>query len=368
MKRFHRILFLPALVFPLTFAACDDSADAGGAATQPGGAAGVAPDKLESALEGKGPLALTDDDITPPNVFISPAQLQEKIDAGEKLVIIDARNAEEFEAGHIAGAINLPPDSWRTGKANPGEGHSQYVFRTGDETSADYGSTPVDVGRYEKMLSAAGITNDHEIVVYGNHAGKGDGSVPAMILHMLGHPLDKLFVVNGKGFERWASVSGNISKGQAMPPTPAEYKAEWREKAVWSLDDVQAAVKNRKGVVFYDTRGQAEWDGDDTRDNQRPGRLPGAVRINYTDLMTDDMRVMSARDILETHQSIGIIMPDQPVVLYCQTATRVSLPYLALVSMGFTNVHIYDASWHEYGNRADTVIEGEATPATQPQS
>jgi rhodanese-related sulfurtransferase len=42
--------------------------------------------------------------------FIEQAELREKLKAGEKLMLVDVRSAEEFAAGHIDGAINIPKD------------------------------------------------------------------------------------------------------------------------------------------------------------------------------------------------------------------------------------------------------------------
>jgi phage shock protein E len=39
---------------------------------------------------------------------ISPAELQARRDAGNAPVVIDVRSAEEFAAGHIPGALNIP--------------------------------------------------------------------------------------------------------------------------------------------------------------------------------------------------------------------------------------------------------------------
>lgn len=39
---------------------------------------------------------------------ISPAELQARRDAGTAPVVIDVRSAEEYAAGHIPGALNIP--------------------------------------------------------------------------------------------------------------------------------------------------------------------------------------------------------------------------------------------------------------------
>lgn len=39
---------------------------------------------------------------------ISPEQLKEKLDAGADIVIVDVRRKEDFDEGHIPGAVSIP--------------------------------------------------------------------------------------------------------------------------------------------------------------------------------------------------------------------------------------------------------------------
>jgi len=41
-----------------------------------------------------------------------PVELNLQIQMGEKITIIDMREPEDFQAGHIPGAVNLPRDKW----------------------------------------------------------------------------------------------------------------------------------------------------------------------------------------------------------------------------------------------------------------
>ncbi|MEM6315381.1 MAG: rhodanese-like domain-containing protein, partial [Planctomycetota bacterium] len=225
------------------------------------------------------------------------------------VLVVDVRSADEYAAGHIPGAINLPGKQWRTGKAKPGHGDSQYLFRDAEGE--------LDVARYERLLSTAGISNDHRVVIYGNHAGKGDGSIPVLILDVLGHK--QVSFLNGVGLTEWQAAGFDVATEPTVLPTSTFVAAAAEPEAIWNLDDVQAHIGD-DAVVFVDTRSAAEFNGDAAqltkRGNLRGGRIPGAVLLDYADQLDSDKRVIDAAAIKAQFEERGIT-PDKTVVLYC---------------------------------------------------
>ena len=213
-----------------------------------------------------------------------------------------------------------------------------------------------DVLRYERLLGEAGLTRDLPVVIYGNHGGKGDGTVPAMLLDWLGH--EHVRFLDGIAMTEWVKAGETVdTTPHALPP--ARYQATPREGFVWTLDDVLAHV-GAGDTLFYDTRSLGEFEGTDLRDNARGGRIPKAVHADYAELLDADKTLKPRGEIEAIFAAHGLPeakAADRPIVLYCQTSTRVSLPYLLLRDLGYENLHVYDASWHEYGNRADTPVE-----------
>ena len=43
-----------------------------------------------------------------------PVELHRNLGDGNNVVVVDVREAEDYEKGHIPGAINLPHDKWNT--------------------------------------------------------------------------------------------------------------------------------------------------------------------------------------------------------------------------------------------------------------
>jgi len=277
--------------------------------------------------------------------FITPRQLHERL-ASPRLLIVDVRSEAEYAAGHIPGAINLPGSQWRTPENDKAGG--KRVFRGVDGA--------LDVARYERLLGSAGITADRDIVIYGNTAGKADGSVPAAILVKLGH--QHVAFLDGVGLDQWRAAGYETSQEKPALPT-AKYVARPAAAKVWSREDVLSNL-DRDDVVFIDSRTAAEYAGRDLRGNRRGGHIPGAVSLD-SELFLDKASGTTISREAARAKVESLIPRGKKVVVYCQSGTRCSHEELILKDLGYENVILYDASWQEWGNRDDSPI---ATPET----
>ncbi|HBS28356.1 MAG TPA: hypothetical protein DEB06_02645 [Phycisphaerales bacterium] len=276
--------------------------------------------------------------------FVDARTLHEELRSGS-IVLIDVRSASKYAQGHIPGAINIPAEAWRTPDTKPGEGVGSLIHRLP--------SGLPDVGYYERLLGAAGVERGHDVVVYGNFAGKADGTIPVVILRWLGAA--RVRFLDGVGAEEW------VKTGQSLTPTPtvrppAAFVAQPQPGVVWTLTDVLGHLGESE-VVFLDCRTEGEFQGTDLRGNKRAGRIPGAVWLDSQTLLDEYSKKTIPKDrVLELLAERGVT-PEKTVVIYCQTGTRCSLPFIQLQDLGFNKVALYDESWLEYGNRDDTPVE-----------
>lgn len=276
--------------------------------------------------------------------FIDAPTLREELRSGG-IVLIDVRSASKYAAGHIRGAINVPGELWRTPDAVPGEGVGSVIHRLPNGLP--------NVGYYERLLGEAGVEAGDDVVVTGNFAGKADGTVPVVILRWLG--VSRVRFLDGVGTEEWTRIGQALSTASTVRP-PAKFIANPQPSVVWTLDDVLGHIGSAE-VVFLDCRTREEFDGKDLRGNRHGGRIPGSVWLDSQTLLDAySKKSVPRHEVLSLLAERGVT-PDKTVVIYCQTGTRCSLPFLQLQDLGFERVALYDESWIEYGNRDDTPIE-----------
>lgn len=164
------------------------------------------------------------------------------------------------------------------------------------------------------------------------------------------HPLATLTsglpTVGNFGFRKAAGFE--VAKEVNTLPVATYEAAPKNASFVWNLSDVLAAMKSGE-ATFVDTRSLGEYSGETLRDNAKGGHIPGAVGHDFAVLLTDEKCVVDPATAARQLATLDI-SKDKMAVLYCQTATRVSLNYLVMKDLGYDKVAIYDASWHEYGN------------------
>lgn len=86
---------------------------------------------------------------------IEPAQLQARLESGDAPVVIDVRTAEEYAAGHIPGALNIPFEqvAERISEVDAPHGVALYCMRG---PRAHKGEAALLASGYERVLDVEG--------------------------------------------------------------------------------------------------------------------------------------------------------------------------------------------------------------------
>ena len=261
-----------------------------------------------------------------PELRISAAELSKIIDQ-PKVVVIDARPAEEYTKGHIPGAHNLPFKKT-----------FQDLSKNGLVLSSE---------RAKLLFQVTGLKNDDLIVIYD-----GSNMVQAArvfwTLDMNGH--EKLRLLEG-GLNAWVAEGGALSQ-----ETPAiqvtDYRTRINHNAVKTWQDVKIAVVEHPGeAIIIDARDGEHFAGLKS-EASRAGHIPGARSVPVGKNLTAD-GFFRPREELEA--LYGNIPKDQQVLVYCSKGLASSLEYFVLRELGIP-VGNYESSWMEWGNKPELPI------------
>src|SRR6478672_7597128 len=267
--------------------------------------------------------------------YVHPEQLVETAwvadhAADANIRIVDMRRTG-YDAGHIAGAVYLQPDSIRDAKNAP----------TFLPTAAAFEST----------MARLGISNTTRVVVYDERGGIYAARL-WWLLNAFGHT--NVALLNG-GWIKWtAEQRPNSTATPTLPPV--KFQATLRPDWVATASDVVAAI-NKPTVKIVDARTAAEIDGTNNMGNaRRTGFVPSSIPIYWEDLLDPAAKTFKSADELKAIYEAHGIQPSQEVIAYCLVGMRASVDLFALHLIGYQNLRNYYGAWEEWGNRDDLPI------------
>ena len=275
--------------------------------------------------------------------LLSPKEVQTLQASGEALVV-DVRDADDYAAAHIAGAVSIPQIFYHLSTTTPEElEESKQLF--------------------QDLFRAAGITGDELVVLYEDGlASRFGGSFRGWWwLCLFGH--ENAAVLDG-GFKAWQEAGLPVDD-VPVTPEPSSFEAGFNGEILAFKQDVLDAIGDDT-VALLDNRDAVEWyceqsspyDTPDEDFSPRRGRIPGATWVEWTRLMTEDESptFRSPEEIREIMATAGL-GPDDDIIIYCFKGSRASNTFAALRSAGFTKLRNYLGSWYEWAAIESLPIE-----------
>jgi thiosulfate/3-mercaptopyruvate sulfurtransferase len=234
----------------------------------------------------------------------------------DDVVVVDVRDEWEYNGiGHIPGAVNIPFDEFRADDGDEG-------MLPGADAFAD-------------LLGAAGISPTDDIVAYDDHHGVFAARF-LVTAQLYGHPTDRLHLLDGD-FSAWQRHHETTDEVPAVETTA--YQVDLPEETPLVDADAVADAIDDPDTVIVDTREQWEFE---------EGHIAGAVALDWRALVDDDTRGLKQPDVIEDILSASGITPDKRVLLYCNTARRISHTYVVLRHLGYENLAFYEGSLTEW--------------------
>ncbi|MFQ3283394.1 MAG: thiosulfate/3-mercaptopyruvate sulfurtransferase [Natronomonas sp.] len=245
------------------------------------------------------------------------------------VAVVDVRDTWEYEGiGHIPGAVNVPFDS----------------FRADEHGAAEAGMLP-GADAFAGLLGEAGIASDDDIVAYDDTHGVFAARL-LVTAELYGHDPEKLHLLDGD-YSVWNRAEPTTT--DAPDPDPAAYAAAFDpDGPLVERAAIEVALGDPDAVIV-DTREVHEYE---------EGHIPGAVRLDWRELVDTDARTVRSEAALRSLLDERGIVPEKRVVLYCNTARRISHTYTVLRALGYPDVDFYEGSlteWEREGGTIETV-------------
>ncbi|MFZ2633117.1 MAG: rhodanese-like domain-containing protein [Desulfosalsimonadaceae bacterium] len=236
------------------------------------------------------------------------------------VVILDARSADAYNAGHIPGALSMP---W--------------------QGFVDSSTNLKPVSELETLLGAAGIKRDTWMIIYDDTtASWGAAGRLFWMFEYLGCP--NVRILDG-GWDKWVA-DGNTPETTVRTRKAAKFAAIVKDSVVAGKEHIKDRM-NDADFALVDTRTDAEFIGWQLYNEKRGGHITGAVQIPYEWAFQTDKSILEYADMKELFESRGIT-PDKEIVPYCTSGIRSAYAYFICRLMGYEKVANYDASIRDW--------------------
>lgn len=243
------------------------------------------------------------------------------------LVLLDVRPSDRFEAGHIPTARNLDRPHYSVKEPVPG------LSRTPEEL--------------QQLLRSLGVDDGDEVVLYGD-----GGPEPYRLWWTLAHVGGLWVRVLDGGLPAYKELGRPTERGPASSVKPGHVHLPGADTPLlWS--GLESRVRDERDVVWLDARTQEECTGQVQKSSAaRAGRIPGSLHLPWSQVLRDppvDQRLMARADLEAQFERLGL-GSDRFIVTYCQSGTRSSASWFALLQAGYSEDRMinYDGSWAEY--------------------
>jgi thiosulfate/3-mercaptopyruvate sulfurtransferase len=276
------------------------------------------------------------DAINNPNVVSTDWAAEHLNDDNVRFAEVDV-NTRSYDSGHIPGSVGW---NWQT------------------QLQDQLQRTIVSKEDFEQLLQESGINNDTTIVLYGDNSN-WFAAWAYWLLKIYDHEDVKL--LDG-GRAKWETENRDLTTDvPSYDKTNYSITGEHPEYRAFR-NDVEETIKG-DGYGLVDVRSADEFTGkilappglDEL--SQRPGHIPGASNIVWSEALNEDGTFKSKEELQELYEGRGI-NPDEKVITYCRIGERAAHSWFVLNELlDYPNVSNYDGSWTEWGNLINAPIE-----------
>ena len=250
-------------------------------------------------------------------------------------VVVDVRDAWEYDGiGHVPGAVSVPFDS----------------FRADEPAAGEAGMLP-GADTFARLADETGIGPDDRVVAYDDTHGVFAARF-LVTAELYGHDPSRLHLLDGD-YSVWSrtqpTTRSTADADDERRTSGVTYRASFRADGPLVDREVVSAAIDDPGTTIVDTRAPDEY---------AAGHLPGAVQLDWRTLVDTDARTVRPAAELRSILTERGIDRSRRVILYCNTARRISHTYVLLKALAYTDVGFYEGSLTEWRRTGGPVTTG----------
>ena len=274
--------------------------------------------------------------MTRSDVLVSADWAESNLDNPTVVFVEVDEDTSAYDTGHIPGAVKL---DWKKDLQDP--------------VRRDF----VDAQQFSKLLSDRGIAGDDTVVLYGGN-NNWFAAYAYWYFKLYGHEDVKL--LDG-GRKKW-ELDGRALTADTVERPATSYAAKAPDNSIRAFrDEVEAAI-GQKNLV--DVRSPDEFAGRllapahlPQEQAQRPGHIPTAANIPWSQAANDDGTFKSDDDLTTLYRDKGVDL-SKDTIAYCRIGERSAHTWFVLHEiLDQANVKNYDGSWTEWGSLVGVPIE-----------
>ncbi|KUG61772.1 3-mercaptopyruvate sulfurtransferase [Kocuria rosea subsp. polaris] len=265
----------------------------------------------------------------------------------------------EWLAGHLDDPRLVLVDASstlnRTGEALPGALLLDLDGPFSDPAS-DLPHTAPPAEQLTVAARALGISRTSTVVAYD---GQGIFASARVWWLLRGAGFDRVAVLDG-GLPAWVAEGRPTGAHAAPPAEPGDVELAPRAGCFVGAEDVARALDD-PGAVVLDARSAGRFAGTEPepRPGLRPGHMPGAVSLPYTELQDGQGRLLPLPRLREQIEAAA--PGGRRIVTSCGSGITACVLALGAHLAGREDVAVYDGSWSEWGRPGPRPVAGPET-------
>lgn len=269
------------------------------------------------------------------SMVVSTAWLAEHLKEPD-LVILSVGQRQDYDAGHIPGALWLDYTAIRT------------LAAAGQEPNVEL----PPMAQLQEVFENLGVNNNsHIIILYEAKDQLAITTRTFLTLDAMGFGA-RTSILDG-GFPLWQK-EGRATTTDVRQVKRGKLDICPQNDVIATLDYVRDNL-HHPGVDIVDARTAEFYSGARVPRGQRAGHIPGASNLPYDTLVDAEGKWKPADELRKQLAGAGV-KPGDRVVSYCHLGQQATVVYFVARYLGL-DARLYDGSWEDWSAHADLPAE-----------